>query len=110
MRTLCYQEDFMFMGPNAFAYYFPVIDGYIREVRGEEPDDDCCAAILGSAVAGQLEEATNPAIRSIASEVLNLAAHVARNAARYTPDERMQKRILREWRKVDEAAAGLTGR
>jgi len=30
-----YQEDFMFMGGSAFAFYFPVIDRYIREVESK---------------------------------------------------------------------------
>ena len=107
-NPLNYQEDFMFMGPKAFAYYFPVIDRYLREVQGDEPDDDCCAEILGSAISGQLKEAADPAIRLIASEAADLAAHVIGNPSRYTPDEGIQERILREWRKVAEVASALS--
>jgi hypothetical protein len=109
-NPLARQEDFMFMGPKAFAYYFPVIDRYLREVLGKEPDDDCSAAILGSATAARLSDTAHPAIQSIAREVAELAAHVIGNLTRYAPDERLQKRILREWRKVEEAAAELPGR
>ena len=30
-----YQEDFMFMGPAAFTFYFPVVDRYLREIRSD---------------------------------------------------------------------------
>jgi hypothetical protein len=55
-----------------------------------------------------LKEAAEPAIRLIANEAADLAAHVMGNSARYTPDEGIQERILREWRKVAEVAAGLS--
>jgi hypothetical protein len=102
-----YQEDFMFMGPKAFAYYFPVIDRYLREVHGEESDDDCCAGILGTAVAKQLEEASDLAIRMIAHEAADLASHVIGNPGRYTPDWRMQERVVREWRNVARVASEI---
>jgi hypothetical protein len=31
-NPLLYQEDFMFMGTKAFAYYFPVIEEYLRTI------------------------------------------------------------------------------
>lgn len=34
-HPLLYQEDFMFMGGPAFAYYFPVVDRYVREVESK---------------------------------------------------------------------------
>jgi hypothetical protein len=42
-----YQEHFAWMRPAAFAYYFPVIDTYLREEKWEDPWDYCCAWILG---------------------------------------------------------------
>ena len=98
----------MFMGPKAFAYYFPVIDRYLRDVHGEESDGDCHAGILGSAIAGQLAAPAPPSLRSIASEVAELASHVLENLARYTPDKRMQQWTFRKWSKVAELAAGLS--
>jgi hypothetical protein len=102
-NPVCWQEDFMFMGPKAFAYYFPVIDRYLREVSGEEPDYDCCAGILGFGIAEQLR-ITDPAIPSVAREVADLAVHVLANPGRYTSGEREQQHILREWRKVAKLA------
>ncbi len=34
-----HQEDFMFMGGKAFAYYYPVIDSYLRETPLLPPED-----------------------------------------------------------------------
>ena len=97
----------MFMGPRAFSYYFPVIDRYLRDVHGEDPDGDCYAGILGTAIASQLAEPAQPTIRSIAGEVADLASHVIGNPDRYTPDDRMQQRTHRVWFKVAELAASL---
>jgi hypothetical protein len=102
-----YQEDFMFMGPKTFAYYFPVIDRYLREVHGEDSGDDCCAWILGNAIAKQLEEAPDLAIQAIAEEAVDLASHVIGNPGRYTPDGQMQERVLREWSNVARVAAEI---
>ena len=46
-----YQEDFMFMGGKAFAYYYSVIDSYLRETPWlpTEDRDDREAWILRNA-------------------------------------------------------------
>lgn len=36
-HPLSYQEDFTLMGGQAFAFYFPVIDQYLRELRAAVP-------------------------------------------------------------------------
>ncbi len=104
-----YQEDFMFMGCRAFAYYFPVIDRYLRTVT-LGPDDlgDCEAAILGSAVAAQFgwNGAVIPA--SLRAEIASLRAFVVENVARYAATEKERRRILREWRRVAEELAKKT--
>lgn len=40
-NPIYYQEDFMWMGTNAFAFYFPVVDWWLQSVPEEdEPFDD----------------------------------------------------------------------
>jgi len=99
-----YQEDFMFMGSRAFAYYFPVVDRYLRTVS-LTPDDlgDCEAAILGSDIAYQLNPKLAPFSADLLSEIESLHAFVIQNIHRYTatPDDR--KNILRTWTHVAEA-------
>ena len=48
-----YQEDFMFMGPKAFLFYFPVIEKYIKTVKPGDDLDDCCFWIIGCAMESQ---------------------------------------------------------
>src|SRR5687767_9278711 len=53
-----YQEDFMWMGTVAFAYYFPVLDRYLREVVPTDEDDDCYGWIIGEGVKMQFATST----------------------------------------------------
>src|SRR4051812_25393352 len=42
-----YQEDFMWMFPRAFEYYYPVVDRYLRTVCATDEHGDCQTWILG---------------------------------------------------------------
>jgi hypothetical protein len=78
-----YQEDFMFMGGKAFAFYYPVIDGFLRETP-EIPEDeryDRRAWILAHCIANQFERSTLPHVRHLKNEILDLAGFVRRNIA-----------------------------
>ena len=100
-----YQEDFMFMGGAAFDYYFPVIDRYIREVVGDDEGDDCEVAILGSGVAAQFDWNGADPNDALVSEIAQLAAYVSSNVAQYSPAAKDQRRIKREWSRVNEKIA-----
>jgi hypothetical protein len=39
-NSLSYQEDFMFMGPAAFSFYFPVIERHLYEFKTDCESDD----------------------------------------------------------------------
>jgi hypothetical protein len=99
-----YQEDFMFMGNRAFAYYFPVVDRYLRSVS-LAPDDlgDCEASIIGSAIAYQLHPGHAPFSADLLSEIESLHAFVVQNISRYAVTPKDQQRIRREWKQVAEA-------
>ena len=107
-----YQEDFMFMGPVAFAYYFPVIYLYIREVRGSEKDGDDVTevSILGSAVAWQLEWKGAGFSDELIGEIEDLAVYVVANVSQYSMAEKDQRRIRREWAGVESTVAALRAR
>jgi len=102
-----YQEDFMFMGPVAFAYYFPVIDRYIREVTGSGDGDHTEVSILGSAVAGQLEWNGAGFGDERVGEIEDLAAYILANVSQYSMAEKDQRRIRREWAGVESKVAAL---
>lgn len=94
----------MFMGSRAFAYYFPVVDRYLRTVS-LAPDDlgDCEAAILGSGIAYQLHPDHAPFPADLLSEIESLHAFVIQNIHRYTATPEDLQNILREWTHVAEA-------
>lgn len=110
-NPLHYQEDFMFMGPVAFDYYFPVVDRYLREFRRIVDDDDYdgdgdgCAWILGAAMVSQLETvAPRPLAAGTAVEIASLAAFVIREIDRFAGEPRGQRRIMDEWSKASVLA------
>lgn len=84
-----YQEDFMFMGGKAFAFYYPVIDSYLREtpeIPEDERFDDRYAWILAHCIANQFECSTLSDVRHLKSEILDLAGFVRRNIALFGED------------------------
>lgn len=99
-----YQEDFMFMGSRAFAYYFPVVDLYLRTVS-LAPDDlgDCEAAILGSDISYQLNPKHAPFSAELLEEIESLHTFVIQNLHRYTAAPEDRQNILRKWTQVAEA-------
>lgn len=100
-----YQEDFMFMGPVAFDYYFPIIDCYVREVSGSEDGDDCEVSILGSGVAAQFDWKAGRASDQLIREIADLSSYVLTHIDQYSPVAKDQRRIIREWKKVEAMLA-----
>jgi len=95
-----YQEAFMFMGGQAFLFYFPVIDTYLRDFRSSDHEDDSHAAIIGSGVAAQLSWPTAPLISSLRPAIRSLADYVSSNSRLLAADPNEQRRIVREWQRV----------
>ena len=101
-----HQEDFMFMGARAFAYYFPVIDRYLRTVTfGPRDLGDCEAAILGTAVAAQFEWKGAIISADLRAEIESLRSFVVENFTRYATVEAERRHILHEWQRVGDALA-----
>jgi hypothetical protein len=101
-NPLHYQEDFMFMGPVAFAYYFPVLDRHLREARPTDEYDDCEAWIIGCSVEDQLESGHHFG-KGFFQEVADLAAYMKGFVERFGLEDGAN--VTRVWEKV-EAAAG----
>ncbi len=103
-HPLCYQEDFMFMGGAAFAYYFPVIDRYLREFRAsDEPndDDDSYAAVIAGGFCSQLLQRDLKPLSPILEQICELVAFV-RNHTDYLascPRERLN--IASTWQVLE---------
>jgi len=87
----CYQEDFMFMGGKAFAYYFPVVESYFREATDAAGGDDREAwNILAHCIRMQFIGENLSAVRQLAPRVLELAEFVRKNIDLCEPDERQE--------------------
>ncbi len=104
-RPEIYQEDFMFMGPKAFVYYFPVIDRYLREVTSNDPRDDCEANILACAMNGQLDHDDVSGSSVVVSELHNLINFVLMEVARYSGSKKIRKQIHATWRQLADKLA-----
>jgi hypothetical protein len=92
----------MFMGSAAFGYYFPVVDRYLRTVAGTEEWGDCSAAIPGSGVATQFEWNDAQVSSSLVAEICDLAQCVCADLGRYSSEAKDQRRVDREWSRVEE--------
>ena len=92
-----YQEDFMFMGGQAFAFYFPVIADHLRTVSNSEDGDDREAWVLAHCIRFQFQGANLVHVRHLATNVRELARFVFDNIGRFTWNELEQQRITAAW-------------
>lgn len=106
-----YQEDFMWMFTPAFAYYFPVIDKYLREVQDEVSIHNGCEAwILGCGVRSQFQWADgHKPPPNVVEEIRDLSTFVQANVDRYSDEPEERERIIESWRKVEEEVAICKG-
>ena len=96
-----YYEDFTHMGANAFSYYFPVIDKYLRNIKYVDEWDNCEASIIGSGIVAQLEwENNNKIKREVINKIEDLYDFVINNLSNYSSSQREQKSIFKSWQKV----------
>jgi hypothetical protein len=95
-----YQEAFMFMGGMAFAFYFPIVDSFLREVP--VPDgDDREAWILAHCIEQQFDGQSLPQVRHLAPRVLDLAEFMLANICVFaTSDSDEQRRIGTAWEQL----------
>ena len=93
-----YQEDFMFMGGTAFGFYFPVIDGFLRDTSDKFEDDDRQAWILAHCIMNQFQGEVVPEVRRLVPGVLELAEFVLTHIRLFAPsDTEEQHRIAGAW-------------
>jgi len=95
-----YQEDFMFMGGKAFAFYFPVIERYLFECSPTD-EDDCEAWIIAEGIKIQLNSPTAEAVRPLRDRLLSLADHVLSKLDQLTATE--QARVQDAWAELKSA-------
>ncbi len=98
----CYQEDFMFMGGRAFAFYFPAIETYLLETPAEFDGDDRCDWILAHGIKSQLEREANSYALPLIPRIRNLVQFIRHNIGRFDDGDSEQARILLAWAELDE--------
>jgi hypothetical protein len=106
-----YQEDFMFMGGVAFAYYFPVIERYILTVQVDSKVDDEAEAVgvLAHCIIAQLEPENLEFVKPILDSIRRLVAQVRGNLKRYGADEEDQQRVDSSWAELEQVLESLPG-
>ena len=106
-----YQEDFMFMGGFAFAYYFPVIERYILTVQVDPKLDDEAEAVrvLAHCVIAQLEPENLEFVKPVLDDIRRLVAQVRGNLKRYGADEEDQQRVDSSWAKLEQVLESFPG-
>ncbi len=96
-NPLHYQEDFMFMGTNAFLYYFPVLDDYLRSAPDEENDDDWESWIIAQCIRAQFDRTTIDRLKRTVPQIVELAGFVRDNIRRFGCDHAEQQRVADAW-------------
>lgn len=106
-RPDVYQEDFMFMGGKAFAYYFPVLERYlmVTPVWREDEETQWCQILgLGSAIQVQFTGDCLPEVKQLVPRVLPLIAHVKESIEVYVAsghpyysDPEIYGHVVEEW-------------
>ena len=94
-NPLLYQEDFMFMGHGALAYYFPVIDKYIRH-----GDDDRQALIIAQGLELQFQHDDTAQIDQLRPLIIDLAKFVIEKSHRFGDSDKERARISNAWRRL----------
>ena len=107
-----YQEDFMWMFPPAFEYYYPVVDRYLRSANVADDfhrfNDGCQAAILGCCIESQFHwaEGLRPP-DYVVTEIRALAQFVQLHLPRFSADRIEQERIGASWTKLEETLSAI---
>jgi len=96
-NLMVYQEDFMFMGGKAFAYYFPVVEDYLQDVPDADNYDDHEAWILAHCIGAQINGDNLAHVRHLAPRVTDLADFVLTNIRRFGADNREGQRVAGAW-------------
>ena len=92
-----YQEDFMFMGGKAFAFYFPVVERYLWSVPDGPQEHDHCAWILSHCIKAHFQGRDLPDVRHLVPRVVALANFVMKNIARFGRDDAERSLVAEAW-------------
>lgn len=107
-RPDVHQEDFMFMGGKAFAFYFPVIEEYLRELPTEgEEDNDRQEWIIAKGIQLQFESDDPHHVLHLADRVIALSSLIQKNIHRFGNYEADRIRITEAWQELRDLVRSL---
>jgi hypothetical protein len=98
----CYCWDFYWMGSKAFAFYYPVIDAFLRESAARGEANCFHASSLGYAIKWQFTGAGLRAVKHLAPRALDLAHFVLANIDLFDPDREPELDVAGAWRRLEE--------
>ena len=108
-NPLYYQEDFMFMGGKAFAYYFPVLERHLTTVPDSNSDgEDHESWILAHCIKMQFCSKTAHHVLHLKQRVFALSAFVLQNIRRFSFDTDGQRRVAAAWAELETHLATVT--
>jgi hypothetical protein len=103
-----YHEDFMFMGGKAFAYYFPVIEDFLKSVPEGGNCDDHQAWILACGIQAHFEGEDLPHVQHLTSRVIALAEYIRGHISRFGYDEGERNKVANEWSELARHVTRMT--
>jgi hypothetical protein len=109
-NPLCYQEDFMFMGGKAFAYYFPVIEEHLRSAPAIFAGDNYEAGILPQCIGFQFDGENLAHARHLGERVIELADYVRGNILRFGENDEERQDVAHAWAELVHLVRAATGR
>ena len=97
-----FQEDFMFMGSKAFAFYYPVIDRFLRNTitLTDAERGDRQSWILPQCILAQFDEANRESVVRLKASVLALCKFMLENIDCFKDDWEVPSEIEMQWRSL----------
>ena len=99
-----YQEDFMFMGGRAFAFYYPVIDRFLRETIDLPVDERGLrqSCILPLCILAQFDGANRRYVSALKQPVLDLCEFMLQHIQCFADDWDDPTEIENNWRHLQK--------
>ena len=96
-NPVVFQESFMYMGGKAFAYYFPVIENYLKSVPDADHDWDHESWIIAHDIRAQFERDSLTHVQDLTPRVIELALFFQKNLRRFGATEKEREKVAKAW-------------
>lgn len=97
-----YREDFMFMGPKAFAFYYPATDRYLRETVALSEMERAyrMSGSLADCIRFQFVRVNRRYLHHLKQPVVDLCEFVLGHLEYFVDDEDDPEEIERAWKRL----------